>query len=281
MEHRLVREYRSDSIEGRGIAAWGDMAADLLRSRELIGLLIRRDIAVRYRQSVLGYLWALLVPAVAVALFTYLTAQKGLTVGETTFPYPVFALWNLCLWQLFGGIVTGATTSLSNAGSMVTKVGFPKESLVLAAAGQPLFEWTIRLSLLLVLSWWFDAWPSLAGCWLPLALLPLVLLALGLGFFLSILNLVVRDTANLVSILLSLGVFAVPVFYPPPTALPFAALNVLNPLSGLLIGMQELLAQGGMEHAGGYWFGSLFAVLVFLAGWRIFCIAMPKIAERA
>lgn len=281
MEHRRIREYRPGALESRGIAIWGDMVADLLRSRDLIGLLIRRDVAVRYRQSVFGYLWALLVPAAAVALFTYLTAQKGLAVEATVFPYPVFAMWNLCLWQLFAGIVTGATTSLSNAGSMVTKVAFPKESLVLAAAGQPLFEWTIRLSLMLALVWWFDAWPSLGVCWLPLALLPLVLLALGLGFFLSILNLVARDTANLVSILLSLGVFAVPVFYPPPTALPFAALNVLNPLSGLLIGMQELLAHGGMEQTGGYWFGSLFAVLVFLAGWRTFCVAMPKIAERA
>ena len=106
------------------------MFQDLWGSRELVLRLAHRDIAVRYRNSFLGYLWAVLVPVVTVALFSYLVSRRVVPVGETSIPYPAFALWNIVVWQLFANVLVGSTISLADAGSLVTRINFNKEVIV-------------------------------------------------------------------------------------------------------------------------------------------------------
>lgn len=273
--------YTPDCIQRQGWRIWGAMVKGVLSSRGLIWRLILRDISVRYRQSVLGYVWAILPPIVAVAIFAFLAGSRVLPIGETSIPYVAYALWGLSVWQLFSGCLTACTNSLTNAGSLVTKINFPKEALVIAAIGQPLFDFLVRLFPVAFVFAWYDVTLPWQVIFMPLFLTPVVLLALGAGFVLSIANLALRDIGNAVGMALTFGLLLAPILYPPPTSWPFFLVNVINPLSPLLIATQDLIAFGHLTNPDTFSLSCLFSLLVFLVGWRLFHLTMPRIAERA
>src|SRR3989338_841324 len=262
--------YDSGAEHRHGLSMWITMARELWGAREIVTHLIMRDISVRYRQSVLGYLWAITLPLATVIVFTFLTSRRVLPIGQPPMPYPVFALCNLIVWQLFAGVLLAATQSLASAGALVTRMSFPKEALVIAAVGQPLFDFMIKLVLVAMVFVYFGVKPDPMALFLPLLLLPLLLLAVGLGFLLSVINLAVRDVGNVVGMLTTFGMFAAPVLYPPPVTAPFYLVNIVNPFSPLLIATQDLLAYGVLRHATIFWPAVLFSILIFLVGWWAF-----------
>ncbi len=206
--HLPEKIYTPDAMRKAGIRIWGTMTRELWSARELIWRLVYRDISARYRQSVLGYIWAILPPLVTVAIFTFLTSNRVLPIGEMPLPYPVFALWSIGVWQLFSQSLAACTNSLTNAGSLVTKINFPKETLVISAVGQPLIDFLIRLLPTIIVFFWYEIIPSLAALWIPILLIPVILMAIGLGFFFAIANLAIRDIGNAVGMALTFGMFA-------------------------------------------------------------------------
>jgi homopolymeric O-antigen transport system permease protein len=273
--------YTPDAGRRQGLRMWTEMVCELLVSYELISRLIKRDISVRYRQSVLGYVWAVIPPMITVAVFTILVSRKALPIGTTLMPYPVYALWGMTLWGLFAGCLSACTASLVNAGSLVTKIGFPKEAIVISAVGQPLFDFGVRLLPVIGVFAWYGVVPAWQSIFIFFLALAVVLMAVGLGFFLAIANLAVRDVANVVGMLMTFGMFFAPVLYPPPVRWPFFLVNILNPFSPLLAGTQDLLARGRVEQPDLLIMAVLFSLLVFLVGWRVFHLTMPRVAERA
>jgi len=137
--------YTPESTQRHGWRLWSVMIKELINSGELIWRLILRDISVRYRQSVLGYAWAIIPAVVTVGISAFLTGSRVVSIGATAIPYVAYALWGISLWQLFSGCLTACTNSLAHSGSLVTKIHFAKEALVIAALGQPLFDFLIRL----------------------------------------------------------------------------------------------------------------------------------------
>lgn len=273
--------YSADRVQASILTLWKEMVRDLFAARELIGRLMYRDIATRYRQSFLSYLWAVIPPLVTVSIFAFLARQRVFNVGPTEMPYVVHALWGLTLWHLFAGILQATTQSLVAAGSLVTKINFTKEALVIAALGQPLLEFLIRLVPLIAVMAWYGFAPAPQSFLIPLIVIFVVLMALGLGFVLSIVNLVFRDVGNMIGVLMTFAIFLAPILYPPPTTAPFDLVNFLNPFSPLLIASQDLLVGGSLTYP--YWLAAMcaFSIAVALTGWRLFRITMPKIAERA
>jgi len=273
--------YTSSSLRQPPWQLWSVMLSELWQSRELIWRLMYRDFAARYRQSVLGYLWAVIPPVVMVIVFTYLTTKRVLPIGQVPVPYPVFALWSISIWHLFANSLLACTNSLVSAGPLVTKINFQKSSLVVAAPGQAMFEFLIRLIPIAAVMIWYEVLPSWQMIFVPAILAILILMAIGLGFFLSILNLAIRDIGSVVGMFLTFGMFAAPVFYPPPVTFPFSLVNVLNPVSPFLIASQDLLAYGEVRHWDLLGGGIAFAVMLFLVGWWVFRLTMPRVAERA
>ena len=102
------------------------MFAELTESRRLIWLLMLRDISVRYKQSMLGYVWAVIPQLATVGVFAFLHASRVLPIGGTRIAYVAYALWGISVWQLFAGCLSSCTTSLVSSGSLVTKVNFPR-----------------------------------------------------------------------------------------------------------------------------------------------------------
>lgn len=276
-----VKIYTPDLVQRMGWRIWPEMLRDLLRSRELIWRLMVRDLSVRYRQSLLGYVWAILPPIVMVAVFAFLARTRVLNIGQTSFPYISYALWSIGLWQLFSGSLQACTNSLTSAGSLVTKINFPKEAMIFGAVGQPLFDFLVRLIPVIIVFIWQGVVPAWQALFLPFVFVPILLLALGFGFVLAVANLLLRDIGNALGIVLTFGMFLAPIVYPPPVDWPFVLVNVLNPFSPLLIASQDLVSTGHLSMPSAFALAWLFSLIVFLLGWRFFRMAINRIAERA
>ena len=260
-----------------GIRGWRIMFQELLENRRLIWLLIVRDVSVRYRQSILGYVWAIVPQVATVAVFAFLHSTRVLPVGETKIPYIAYSLWGISVWQLFAGCLTSCANSLTASGSLVTKINLPRETLVVAALGQPVFDFLVRLIPVVAVFFWCSVLPAWQIIFMPLVLAPMVLLAVGLGFVLSISNLVIRDTTNALSTVLTIAMFLTPVLYPPPVRWPFYLINLLNPLSPLLAASQDLIASGFLSQPEMFAAAYIFSATLFLIGWRAFRITILRV----
>ncbi len=256
------------------------MAHELIRSRELTWRLFLRDLSARYRQSAFGYVWAVMPAVVAVITFTYLNRARILPISETDVPYPVYVLLGMTVWQLFATGLTSCTQSLVSAGSFITRINFSREALVLAAFGQSLFDFMIRLILVAVAFAWFHMIPKWTAILVPVVLIPLVLMTLGFGFILALANGAFRDIGNLIPLVMTFAMFLTPVVYPPPTEWPHTLINYVNPVSPFIIATHDLTTKGTLSQPVGLIVGSVIGVAVLLVGWRIFHVAIPRIVER-
>ncbi|MFC1589934.1 ABC transporter permease [Candidatus Omnitrophota bacterium] len=281
MKERQVKVYIHDrEIKMGFFSIWKEMIIDMLRSRELIWRLFLRDFNAKYKQSALGVLWAVIMPLVVVGIFVYLNRGGVLNIGDIDVPYPVFALFGLSVWTLFATGLTATSNSLVKAGSMIVKINFPKETLVIAAMGGAIVEFLVRLALLCVVFFIYKIFPHWTCLLLPLALMPLFLFTLGLGFILSLVSGILRDVPNIVVIMTTFLMFICPVAYPIPKVKAFVVLNQWNPLAHLISASRDLVFKGAITDPRGFIWSSIFAFLVFAIGWKIFHVAQPKIAER-
>jgi lipopolysaccharide transport system permease protein len=273
--------YSPRSPQRGGLAVWRGMFADLIASRELIWRLVLRDLQGRYGKSVFSYLWLVLTPALSVAIPVFLISKRIVPMADTPLPYAAFVLVNIVVWQLFAQCLQSCATCLNRAGALVTRVNFPKAALVFAAAGQPLAEFFIKLPLVAVAFALMKTPASWHSAQALLLIAPLLLIAVGTGFFLAVLSLAARDVNHALGPLLMALMFLSPVLYPAPTQPPFSILNFANPLSPILTAQQHLIASATVPEPGLLLGSVAFAAAVFALGWRTFHVAMPRLAERA
>ncbi len=275
MQHE---RYESRRIAKLGIRVWGMMARELWDARELAARLFIRNFTARYKQSLLGYAWAVIVPFVAIATFVVLARAGIVVIGATDVPYPLFALMGLATYQLLSTGLTASCTALVEAGDMIAKVNFPREVLVIAAIGQAVFEWAVKMALVAGLCILYQYVPPAGALLIPLILLPLVILALGLGLLLALVHAVFRDTAQALGVVMTFVMFLTPVLY--PSTGERAALFGMNPLTPFIEAPRDLLVYGVMHDPVAWALASAGAVLTGLIGWRIFHVAEAKIPER-
>jgi len=273
--------YVSDKFITMGFfASLREMAVSLFQSKELIWRLFVRDFSAKYRQSLLGILWALLNPIITVGIFVFLNRAGILNIGETSVPYPIFALIGLSIYGIFSTGLSVCSNSIIGAGAMVAKINFCKISLVIASMGQAVMDFLVRLGLIIILFIIYGITPQWTFFIFPFTVLPLVLLTLGLGLILSLLAGVFRDVIHLISFFTTLFLFMMPVLYPAPSEGIFAALNAWNPLANLIIGCRDFLISGTFSDSHGFLWASAFSILLFFISWRIFFISESRIAER-
>ena len=272
--------YVPDRIRKLGWRVWNQMFRDLLASRDLIWRLFVRDWTAQYRQSWLGYLWAVAPAVVTVAAFS-VVRRHVLPHFDTPVPYVLYGLWGASVWQLFAGCYNAAAQSLSGSGTLVARINFPKDALVFSSLGKGLFEFMVRLALLAGLFACYRTAPAWTAVFLPVAILPILLMALGMGLIVSVVTTAGTDLSNAIVMALNFGMLVTPgVLYPAIERWPAMLLNWVNPLSPVLIATHDLLERGCLTAPGAYAAACLFSILLFLVGWRFFCLALPRVAER-
>lgn len=256
------------------IAGWQAMWRDLWSGRYLILELMRREVVVRYRQSALGYAWAVVMPLVTVGVFTLLSHGRILAISQTEIPYPVFALLNVSLWQFFSGVVAQGAQSLTAAGGMVSRLHFFKVTLVVASIMRPLSDLVVRIPLIILMAVSYRSYPGLEALLIIPMIIPIALLGLGIAMVLAVINLVLRDVSNALGVFLTYGMFLAPVMYPQPLSFPMVLIN-FNPMSPFLIAAQDLMSGMALRDPAMLVGAVLLAVVAFLVGFRFFVVVLP------
>jgi lipopolysaccharide transport system permease protein len=256
-------------------------ALEVWQKRELAWQLLQRNLSARYRQSLLGYFWAVIPALATTTVFVILRDQRIINVGETVMPYVVHMLFGLLFWQFFTGALVAMTNSLTGNSNLVAKINFPRECLLLAALGGAGFDALIRLVLVVGIFFWYGITPSWIGIALmPLAIVPFVLLTVAAGMLLSPLQALLRDTGKALPLALGGLFFTVPIVYPPPITWPWSLINSWNPLAVFITGFHDLTIYGVVDNLLPFVGMSLLAVIALLTCWRLFRISMPIISER-
>ena len=209
--------------------------------RELLQTFVVRDIKVRYKQTALGAAWAVIQPLLMMVVFT-LFFGKLAKIPSEGIPYPIFSYAALLPWTLFAEGLTRSTSSMiSNAGIM-TKVYFPRLILPISGVISPLVDFAIAFVILLGMMLYFGFFPTVNIIWLPAFILLALATSLGVGLWLSALNVQYRDFQYTVPFLIQLWLFASPVVY-PSTLLPepYRMIYGLNPMAGVIEGFRWAL----------------------------------------
>ena len=239
---------------------------ELWRFHELLYFFTWRDIKVRYKQTAIGALWAILQPLLTMVAFTIIFGRlAGLPSDDI--PYPVFSYTGLLPWMLFTAGLTKASMSLVANASMVRKIYFPRVILPTAAALGALLDFSIASIVLLGMMFFYGVIPGVAILLLPLFVLLAFLTAIGIGLWLAALNVKYRDIRYTVPFLTQFWLFLTPVVY-PSSMIPdrFRLLYGLNPMAGVVEGFRWALL--GNEHAPGMMMvvSSTVVIALFVGG---------------
>jgi len=224
---------------------WFPDLSELWLYRHLAVLLAWRSVRVRYKQTILGLLWALLVPVAFTFVFVLFFQMVSVNATENL-PYVPAAFAGMTLWQLFSRSVTEAGVSLTANANLITKVYFPRATLPVAAALSALMDFLITACLLVVLLVWYRIPPSLAMLTAPLFVIHVFVLSTALGMWLAAVDGLFRDLRHAVPLLMQLGMFISPVAYTTNALVPkrWDWLYTLNPMVAPLEGFRWALMPG-------------------------------------
>ncbi len=243
---------------------------ELWRHRELFFLLAWRDVKVRYKQTVLGITWAVLQPlAVALALAGFL--GRAVHIQPANLPYPVFAYAGMVLWQLFAQCLAESSNSVVGNEHLISKVYFPRLLVPVSTVLSSLLDFAISLPVLALFLIYFRIMPGVAALLFPLFVLPAIVSSLGVGFWLSALNVRFRDVRYTVNFLVQFWFFASPVAYPASAVPPrWRLLYDLNPMVGALDGFRWALHSQGSFPARSVMFSVAVCSLMLVTGFYYF-----------
>ncbi len=243
---------------------------EVYMQRELLGFLMWRDIKIRYRQTLLGGVWAVLQPLMAMFVFTFVFHRLAGVKGDPQVPYAVFAFAGLSAWTFFSNALSQSSNSLIANQQMVKKVYFPRIFIPLGTIGAMLLDLVLSLALLGVLMLYYHVPLSIHALFLPLFIAGSLFSAAGLGMMLSALNVSFRDVKYVVPFLVQMGIFVTPVIY-PIRLVPqkWILLMGLNPMAGMVIGFRYALL-GSPASWGVMGLSLAVSVVVFVSGLYIF-----------
>ena len=256
------------------------MWRDLLASRELAWRLMVRDISAQYRQSFLGVAWALIPPIMMAVGFTLAGQAQIINIGDTNIPYPAYVMFSTSLWQTFVEAISGPVEAITKAKPMLARVNFPREAIILAKVGEVLFNFGIKLILIVGLFIWFRIPVSWTVILAPVALIHLIMLGTLFGTLLSPLGVLYDDVSKGLSILTGFWLFLTPVVYPVPNEGLFSLLVKLNPVTPLLVTARELATAEAISEPVGFWIVSILTFIGLLLTWIAFRLSIPYVIER-
>lgn len=256
------------------------MLYDLRISRTLAWRLIVRDISAQYRQTALGYLWAVLPIVVTSTLWVFLNYSQIVVVESEGVPYPVYALTGMTFWQLFVEAFNSPLAQVNANRSMLSKVNFPKEALILSGMAQVLFSFLIKLLILAVMLLLFQVSVHWTTVLLILPISGLLMIGTLVGVLLVPIGILYRDIQQGIGVIINPLMFITPVVYPAPESGLLALVMRYNPLTPLFEVIRDLLYVGISDVLGWSVIVLATAFLLTILGWAIYRLALPILIER-
>jgi lipopolysaccharide transport system permease protein len=248
--------------------------------RDLLFVLTWRDIKIKYKQSVMGLLWAILMPAIIVGAGMLIRVAMSKMSGTELSPDSLASIAVKALpWAFFISAIRFATNSLTSNANLVTKINCPRIAFPVAAVLSALFDLAIAIIPLIAVLAWCGVKPGYALLWVPLILALLVLLVSGLGIGFAAANLFFRDVKYIVEVVLTFAIFFTPVLYEVDMLGEWRFWVLLNPIAPLLEGLRAAVVLNTAPDAGWMLYSAVVSLLIFAGGWRLFHKLEPAFAD--
>ncbi|MBW6519281.1 MAG: ABC transporter permease [ANME-2 cluster archaeon] len=240
--------------------------AELMHYRELLYFLTWREVKVRYKQTIMGASWALLQPLFTMIVFTLIFGGLAKMPSEGI-PYPVFSYSGLLLWIYFSNSVSSSGNSLVGNSALISKIYFPRLFIPTSACLSGLVDYVIALVILVFMMIYYNLLPNVSIIMLPLLVFTTLILASGIGYWLSSISVKYRDVHFILPFFIQLFMFISPVIYPTNiVGEKYQWLLYLNPMTGLIDAHRAVLLGHMPVNFGALGISMVISVLIFLSG---------------
>ncbi len=234
--------------------------------RELMAIFVWRDLKVRYRQTVIGGLWAIIQPFVTMVIFSVFFGGLA-KIPSDNIPYPIFSYAALVPWTFFANSINLSANSLVNNAEIIKKIYFPRLTMPFAVVVGGLVDFALAFILLICMMFYYGFVPSINTIWFPLFLLLAMITALGSGLWLAAINVQYRDVRYMVPFLIQAWMYATPIAYPSSLlSEPWRTLYGLNPMVGVVEGFRWALLGTGDGPGWMMLASSAVSVILFISG---------------
>lgn len=248
---------------------------ELWAYRELVYFLAWRDIKVRYKQTALGAAWAIIQPFLTMVVFSIFFGKLA-KIPSDGIPYPIFSFAALVPWTFFSNGLTLSANSLVGSSNLIKKIYFPRLAIPISTVLSGVIDFALSFMVLLGMMVYYGITPTLNVLYLPLFLLLALITSLGVGLWLSALNVQFRDVKYVVPFIVQVWMYASPVVY-STTLLnePWRTLYGLNPMAGVIDGFRWALL-GKATPPGPLLYASVLTAVVLLVGGALYFRRMEK-----
>jgi len=262
-----------------GIAAnLKEMVSEQYEFRELLYQMTRRDLLLRYKQTIMGFGWAIFMPLMNTVVFSIIFTRVAPI--DVDLPYPLFAYCGLLAWNFSASSFRFAVTSLTANANLVTKVYFPREIFPVSAVLVSLVDFAVGSVVLVAMMAYYQIVPTGAIAALPWVLLVHVMLTLSISLLLAMANLFYRDVKYLFELVLTVWMFLTAVLYPVSQVGGLAGrVMTWNPMTPIIDGYRDVLLRGQTPHALSFLITTVAAGLFLAVAWLVFHRAEYEFAE--
>jgi lipopolysaccharide transport system permease protein len=258
-----------------------EMLSDLWASHFLAYQFAKRDITSQYRQSYLGVFWMFLTPVASAVVWIFLNNSGTVSVPDTGIPYPVYVFSGTLIWSIISESINSPTISTNASRSILTKINFPKEALVLSGVYKLLFNSSIKVVLLIALVFIFGVGFHWTLLFFPLALLCTVMVGTAIGLCLTPIGLLYNDISRIVTAGLPILMYLTPVVYGISSEDGIMkAIMTYNPFTPLVMTTRDLAVGQTPEFLTYFICLSLASVVLLILSLLIFRLSIPVIVER-
>jgi len=280
MTNQTITIYTPDSSLASPFRMLREMFRDLAASRELAWRLTVRDLSAQYRQTFLGFLWAIILPLANTLVWIFLSRSGVVSVSDTVLPYPVYVFAGTMLWAVLMEALNAPLQTATASKSMLAKINFPREALLVAGIYKTMVNALIKVAILTIALFAMGIYPGWGGALFPLGLISLILVGTVIGLALTPIGLLYSDIGKAIPLLMQFMMYLTPVVFAMPNEGLPATLFKLNPLTPIILTARDWLTGQPAEYMGSFIVVNAICILLLCIFWIIFRLAMPILIER-
>jgi lipopolysaccharide transport system permease protein len=252
----------------------------LRASWAVAGRLLVRDLRSTYRQSLLGYVW-IFGPALATTgVWVLLNSSKIVNGGPTRVPYPIFVFAGSLLWQGFVDGISSPIQQLTAASTVLNKVNFPTESLLLAGMGKVLLNGFIRLILVVPVFIFYGINPGWGVILAPIGLVTMAALGFAIGLVIAPIGALYQDVPQGISVVTTFWFFITPIAFNLPTSGAGHEIGSINPVTYSIDAARDWLTGGPTVPGVGWFIVTALSAILLIIGWIFFRLSVPHLVDR-
>lgn len=268
----------SNSMSFSGIVS--EMFRDLRASKDLSWRLAVRDTKSLYRQSFLGILWAFFTPLMNTLVWVFLNSTGVVKMDDVGIPYTVYVFVGTMLWSILLESLTSPLQQTQAAQSMMTKINFPKEALIVSGIYKILFNSLIKVVLIIIAMVALGVYPNQYTLLFPVSLFSLILFGTAIGLFLTPVGMLYTDIGRAIPLVMQFFMYFSPVVYLAPKSGTLSKLIHINPVTPLINNARNWLTGFEAESLQYFIWINVAVLALLFVGWLLYRISIPIIVER-